>query len=76
MTYAILVFISLVFLAIAIICLLLSRDDPMPNDVQAAYKLEPKDTFQLKDCRPQTEYYQGNRGREITLPVDLRKEKK
>ena len=29
MTYAILTFISLAFLAIAVICLLLSRDDPI-----------------------------------------------
>ena len=34
MTYAILTFIGLVLFAVAVICLLLSRDDPMPNDVQ------------------------------------------
>ena len=48
MTYAILTFIGLVFLSVAVICLLLSRDDPIDNDVVLLYKVEPQDTKEPK----------------------------
>lgn len=43
MTTATLIFISLVFLALAVIYFLLSRDDPIQNDVQTPVKDLPDD---------------------------------
>jgi len=40
MGYAILTFISLVLFAVAVICLLLSRDDPMDNDTKGGCDYE------------------------------------